>query len=101
MTKESTFGSLLKYICFAQGTNEISSNDQDEPQHVKKLKRKRKGRTSNRRRKFASPGEEAPPEDDEYEPGTPIDGPPDGEEIDFEDEGHGAPEEPAEGKQIA
>ena len=45
---------------------------------------------------MASPGEEAPPEDGEYEPGTPYDGLP-GDETDFEDEGHGAPEDAAEG----
>ena len=43
------------------------------------------------------PGEEEePPEDGEYEPGTPYDGPP-GDETDFEDDGHGAPEDAAEG----
>ena len=45
---------------------------------------------------MATPGEEEPPEDGEYEPGTPYDGPP-GDETDFEDEGHGAPEDAAEG----
>ena len=46
---------------------------------------------------MATPGEEEePPEDGEYTPGTPYDGPP-GDETDFEDEGHGAPEEAAEG----
>ena len=76
---------------------EMSNDDQDDSQHVKKLKKKKKGRAANRRRRVASPGEEAPPEDGEYEPGTPIDSPLDGEETDFEDEGHGAPEEAAEG----
>ena len=76
---------------------EMSNNGQDDSQHVKKLKKRKKGRAANRRRRVASPGEEAPPEDGEYEPGTPYDGPLDGEETDFEDEGHGAPEEAAEG----
>ena len=79
---------------------ETCCDDQDEgSQHVKKLKkRKKKNRAVSRRKKIASPGEEAPPEVEiEYEPGTPYDGPLDGEETDFEDEGHGAPEEPAEG----
>ena len=76
---------------------EMSINDQGDSQHVKKLKRKKKGRASNRRKRVASPGEEAPHDDGDYEPGTPYYGPPDGEETDFEDEGHGAPEEAAEG----
>ena len=53
---------------------------------------------------MASPGEEAPPDEDGYEPGTPLDGPPPGEETDFEDEaadledeGHVAPEDAVEG----
>ena len=76
---------------------EMLNEDQDDSQHVKKLKKKKKGRAANRRRRMASPGEEAPPEDGEYEPGTPYDGPPPGDETDFEDEGHGAPEDAAEG----
>jgi len=76
---------------------EMSNNDQDDSQHVKKLKKKKKGRAANRRRRMASPGEEAPPEDGDYEPGTPYDGPTPGDETDFEDEGHGAPEDAAEG----
>ena len=81
---------------------EMSCNDQDGSQDVKKLKKKKKkkkkkGRASNRRKRIAAPGEEATPDDGDYEPGTPYDGPPDGEETDFEDEGHGAPEEVAEG----
>ena len=76
---------------------EMLSKDQSDSQHVKKLKKKKKGRTANRRRQMASPGEEAPPEDGEYEPGTPYDGPPPGDETDFEDEGHGAPEGAIEG----
>ena len=75
---------------------EMLNEDQNDSQHVKKLKKKKKGRAANRRRRIASPGEEAPPEDGEYEPGTPYDGPP-GDETDFEDEGHGAPEDAAEG----
>ena len=46
---------------------------------------------------MASPGEEVPSDDEGYAPGTPYDGPPGGEETDLEDEGHGAPEEVAEG----
>ena len=76
---------------------EMSNNGQDDSQHIKKLKKKKKGRAANRRRRVALPGKEAPPEDGEYEPGTPIDSPIDGEETDFEDEGHGAPEEAVEG----
>ena len=76
---------------------EMLNEDQNDSQHVKKLKKKKKGRAANRRRRMASPGEEAPPEDDEYEPGTPYDGPPPGDETDFEDEGHGAPEDAVEG----
>ena len=76
---------------------EVSNESQYDSQHVKKLKVKKKRKAGNRRRKVASPGEEAPPEIGEYSPGTPIDGPPDGEETDVEDEGHGAPEEVAEG----
>ena len=72
---------------------------QNGSRHVKKLKKKKKGRAAKRRRQMASPGEEAPPEDGEYEPGTPYDGPP-GDETDFEDEGHGAPEDAAEGDEI-
>ena len=79
---------------------EMLNEDQDDSRHVKKLKKKKKkkkGRAANRRKRMASPGEEAPPEDGEYEPGTPYDGPPPGDETDFEDEGHGAPEDAAEG----
>ena len=75
---------------------ETLNEDQNSSRRVKKLKKKKKGRAANRRRRMASPGEEAPPEDGEYEPGTPYDGP-SGDETDFEDEGHGAPEEAAEG----
>ena len=75
---------------------ETLNEDQNSSRRVKKLKEKKKGRAANRRRRMASPGEEAPPEDGEYEPGTPYDGP-SGDETDFEDEGHGAPEEAAEG----
>ena len=51
----------------------------------------------NRQKHSATPGEEEePPEDGEYEPGTPFDGPP-RDETDFEDDGHGAPEDAAEG----
>ena len=71
--------------------------DQDDSQHIKKLKVKKKRKAGNRRRKTASPGEEIPSDDEGYAPGTPYDGPPDGEETDLEDEGHGAPEEVAEG----
>ena len=56
--------------------------------------------------KMASPGKGAPPENDGYQPGTPIDGPPPGEETDFEDEvhepdaeGHGAPEDMVENEE--
>ena len=78
---------------------EMSNEDQNDFQHVKKLKKKKKkkGRAANRRKRMASPGEEALPEDGEYEPGTPYDGPPPGDETDFKDEGHGAPEDAAEG----
>ena len=78
---------------------ETYCDDQGESQCIKKLKKKKRGnRAVSRRKKIASPGEEAPPEDEgEYTLGTPYDGPLDGEETDFEDEGHGAPEEPAEG----
>ena len=78
---------------------EMLNEDQNDFQHVKKLKKKKKkkGRAANRRKRMASPGEEALPEDGEYEPGTPYDGPPPGDETDFEDEGHGAPEDAAEG----
>ena len=75
---------------------ETLNEDQNSSRHVKKLKKKKKGRAANRRKRMASPGEEAPPEDGEYEPGTPYDGLP-GDETDFEDEGHGAPEDAAEG----
>ena len=75
---------------------ETLNEDQNSSRRVKKLKKKKKGRAANRRRRMASPGEEAPPEDGEYEPGTPYDGP-SGDETDFEDEGHGAPEEAAKG----
>ena len=76
---------------------EVSNDDQDDSQHVKKLKVKKKKKAGNRRRKTASPGEEIPSDDEGYAPGTPYDGPPGGEETDLEDEGHGAPEEVAEG----
>ena len=76
---------------------EVSNHDHDDSRHVKKLKKKKKGKAANRRRRMASPGEEAPPEDGDYEPGTPYDGPLSGDETDFEDEGHGAPEDAAEG----
>ena len=76
---------------------EVSNDDQDDSQHVKKLKVKKKRKAGNRRRKTASPGEEIPSDDEGYAPGTPYDGPPGGEETDLEDEGHGAPEEVAEG----
>ena len=76
---------------------ETLNEGQNCSQYVKKLKKK-KGRAANRRKRMATPGEEEeePPEDGEYEPGTPYDGPP-GDETDFEDEGHGAPEDAAEG----
>ena len=47
---------------------------------------------------MATPGEEEeePPEGGEYEPGTPLGDPP-GDETDLEDDGHGAPEDAAEG----
>ena len=76
---------------------EVSNDGQDDSQHVKKLKVKMKRKAGNRRRKTASPGEEIPSDDEGYAPGTPYDGPPGGEETDLEDEGHGAPEEVAEG----
>ena len=69
----------------------------NDSQRVKKLKVKKKRKAGNRRRKMASPGEEVPSDDEGYAPGTPYDGPPGGEETDLEDEGHGAPEEVAEG----
>ena len=76
---------------------EVSDDDQGDSQHVKKLKVKKKRKAGNRRRKVASPGEEVPSDDEGYPPGTPYDGPLDGEETDLEDEGHGVPEEVAEG----
>ena len=76
---------------------EVSNDSQDDSQHVKKLKVKKKRKAGNRRRRTASPGEEVPSDDEGYAPGTPYDGPPGGEETDLEDEGHGAPEEVAEG----
>ena len=76
---------------------EVSNDSQDDSQRVKKLKVKKKKKAGNRRRKMASPGEEVPSDDEGYAPGTPYDGPPGGEETDLEDEGHGAPEEVAEG----
>ena len=76
---------------------ETLNEDQRCSRHVKKLKKKKKGRAANRQKQTATPGEEEePPEDGEYEPGTPYDGPP-GDETDFEDDGHGAPEDAAEG----
>ena len=76
---------------------ETLAEDQRCSRHVKKLKKKKKGRAANRQKQTATPGEEEePPEDGEYEPGTPYDGPP-GDETDFEDDGHGAPEDAAEG----
>ena len=75
---------------------EMSTEEQNSSRHVKKLKKKKKGRAVSRRKRMASPGEEASPEDGEYTPGTPYDGPP-GDETDIEDEGHGAPEDAAEG----
>ena len=75
---------------------ETLNEGQNCSRYVKKLKKK-KGKAANRRKRMATPGEEEePPEDGEYEPGTPYDGPP-GDETDFEDEGHGAPEDAAEG----
>ena len=76
---------------------ETLNEDQRCSRHVKKLKKKKKGRAANRQKQTATPGEEEePPEDGEYTPGTPYDGPP-GDETDFEDDGHGAPEDAAEG----
>ena len=59
---------------------------------------KKKRRAMNRQKHSATPGEEEeePPEGGEYEPGTPLDDLP-GDETDFEDDGHGAPEDAAEG----
>ena len=76
---------------------ETLNEDQRCSRHVKKLKKKKKkGRAANRQKQTATPGEEEePPEDGEYTPGTPYDGP--GDETDFEDDGHGAPEDAAEG----
>ena len=81
---------------------EISNEDQDGRYHVKKLKsKKKKKRVVNGQGRTASPGEELPPDDDGYAPGTPYDGPPPGDETDLEDdpadEGHGAPEDVVEG----
>ena len=76
---------------------EVSVDDQGDSQHIKKLKVKKKRKAGNRRRKTASPGEEIPSDDEGCPPGTPYDGPLDGEETDLEDEGHGVPEEVAEG----
>ena len=82
---------------------EVLNEDQDGSHHIKKLKKKKR-KSLNQRRRMASPGEEAPPDEDGYEPGTPLDGPPPGEETDFEDEaadpedeGHGAPQDAVEG----
>ena len=56
---------------------EVSNEDQDDRCHVKKLKskkkKKKKKRAVNRPRRTASPGEELPPDDDGYAPGTPYD----------------------------
>ena len=85
---------------------EVLNEDQDGSHHVKKLKKKKKKKRKslNQRRQMASPGEEVPPDEGGYEPGTPLDGPPPDEETDFEDEaaepedeGHGAPEDALEG----
>ena len=75
---------------------EMLNEDQKDSRHVKKLKNKKKVRAANRSRRTTLPGEVAPPIEEDYEPGTPYAGPP-GDETDFEDEGHGAPEEVAEG----
>ena len=77
---------------------ETMAEDHNCSRHVKKLKKKKKGRAMNRQKRMATPGEEEeePSEDGEYTPGTPYDGPP-GDETDIEDEGHGAHEEAAEG----
>ena len=88
---------------------EVLNEDQDGSHHIKKLKKKKKKKKKkkrkslNERRRMASPGEEAPPDEDGFEPGTPLDGPLPGEETDFEDEaadpedeGHGAPEDAVE-----
>ena len=76
---------------------ETLAEDHSCSRHVKKLKKKKKRRATSRRKHAATPGEEEEqPEDGEYEPGTPYDGPP-GDETDFEDDGHGAPEDAAEG----
>ena len=90
---------------------EMSSEDQHDKKlkskKKKKKKKKKKRRAVNQRRRTAFPGEEVPPDDDDdddgdgYAPGTPYDGPPPGDETDFEDEpvdeGHGAPEDVVEG----
>ena len=85
------------------GGFEVLNEDQDGSHRIKKpkkkkKKKKKKRKSLNQRRRMASPGEEVPPDEGGYEPGTPYDGPPPGEETDFEDkvtdpedEGHGAP----------
>ena len=77
---------------------ETSTEDHNCSRHVKKLKKKKKRRAMNRQKHSATPGEEEeePPEGGEYEPGTPLGDPP-GDETDLEDDGHGAPEDAAEG----
>ena len=54
---------------------EVLNEDQDGSHHIKKLKKKKR-KSLNQRRRMASPGEEVPPGEDGYEPGTPLDGPP-------------------------
>ena len=66
---------------------ETSTEDHKCSRYVKKLKKKKKRRAVNLQKHSATPGEEEePPEDGEYEPGTPFDRPP-GDETDFEDDG--------------
>ena len=88
-------------VCLdGESGDETCCDEHDEDSHcLKKLKKKKKRKKAvDRRRKIALPGEDAPPEEDgEYAPGTPMDSPVDGGETDIEDEGHGAPEEVAEG----
>ena len=51
---------------------EVSSKDRNDSRHVKKLKKKKKGKAADLRKRMASNGEEAPPEDGEYEPRNPL-----------------------------
>ena len=49
---------------------EVLNEDQENSRHIKKLKQKKKRKPTNQRKRMASP------EEDGYEPGTPIESPP-------------------------